>query len=190
MIYHNALPPKKSCVPVKSLKNLHILYFYYHSGNSRQTWQNVKLNEQAPTRKVTGLFDYLVLWGHVRNLKSLSSLPPCVMQPKLSGQQLVMTQWVSDVLWTSNGRLYEDRTSYKHSLNVQRTSDCHWRGDYTHKAILPILTNMWSRKVIGKIKIIISPLSECLWSPTLSGWEYTAHSSDTQIHTTLIKVVL
>ena len=40
-IYHKVLPPTKSCGPVKSRKNLHILYFYYYSDNDCQTWRNV-----------------------------------------------------------------------------------------------------------------------------------------------------
>ena len=41
-----------------------------------------------------------------------------------------VAQWTSDVLRTSNGRLYEVRTSYRRPLNVQRTSDTHWEGRY------------------------------------------------------------
>ena len=37
------------------------------------------------------------------------------------------SQWASDVLWTSNGRLYEVGTSCRRRpLDVQRTSDAHW----------------------------------------------------------------
>ena len=36
------------------------------------------------------------------------------------------SQWASDVLWTSNGRLYEVWTSYRHPLDVQKMSNAHW----------------------------------------------------------------
>ena len=36
------------------------------------------------------------------------------------------TQWTPDIHWTSNGRLYEVRTSYRRPLHVQRTSGAHW----------------------------------------------------------------
>ena len=37
-----------------------------------------------------------------------------------------VSQWVSDVIWTSNRRLYEIQTSYRRPLDVQRTCDAHW----------------------------------------------------------------
>ena len=38
-----------------------------------------------------------------------------------------------DILWTSNGRLYEVRTSYRRPLGVQRTSDAHWGRQFSAK---------------------------------------------------------
>ena len=36
------------------------------------------------------------------------------------------SQWAWHVLWTSNGRLYEVRTSYRRPLDVQKMSDAKW----------------------------------------------------------------
>ena len=41
-----------------------------------------------------------------------------------------VAQWASDVLWTSNGRLYEVRTSRRRPLDIQKTSYTHWEGRY------------------------------------------------------------
>ena len=40
---------------------------------------------------------------------------------------LNIAQWASDVLWTSIGRLYEVRTSFRRPLDIQRTSDAYWK---------------------------------------------------------------
>ena len=37
--------------------------------------------------------------------------------------QICPTQWAWNILWTSNGRLYEIWTLYRRSLDVQRTSN-------------------------------------------------------------------
>ena len=39
---------------------------------------------------------------------------------------MVVTQWTSDVPQMFNGCLYEVWTSYRHTLDVQRTFDPHW----------------------------------------------------------------
>ena len=49
--------------------------------------------------------------------------------------------WASDVLWTSNWRLYEVRTSYRRPLDVQRTPDAHWGEE--HDLFFSIF-NVWS----------------------------------------------
>ena len=66
------------------------------------------------------------LWIQASKVKASRS---CIQSP---------AQWVSDVCWTSNGRLYEVWTSYWRPLPVQRTSDAHW-------AAFPVclLINMW-----------------------------------------------
>ena len=52
----------------------------------------------------------------------------------------------------------------------------------TGRTGLPLMTlykpvNMWSHEITWHIKNIASPVSQCLWSPNLSGWWHNARSS-------------
>ena len=63
---------------------------------------------------------YKNLDGYLQQTDRLKTICPVYVKP------LTASQWALDVLWTSNGRLYEVWTSYRRPLHVQRSSDAHW----------------------------------------------------------------
>ena len=91
-----ALQPRKTCL-------------HYHNAYGHQIWQDSNLPLEAPTHKVTWLFDLVIQWDHVTNKNQCISATTVPMETKLGR----MLTYLDGFPWHFNHMVLQDHLTKK-----------------------------------------------------------------------------